>query len=133
MLQSHAQRAAANLYSKVGVQGRVESANNHRLILMLMQGVIDRVAAAKGAMQNKDISAKGQAISKALAIIDGLKGCLNMDLPPEQGGDISENLQGLYLYMEKRLFKANLENSTELLEEVSQLMTSLKSAWEEIG
>ncbi|MBF0219291.1 MAG: flagellar export chaperone FliS [Gammaproteobacteria bacterium] len=133
MQQPRTQRAAANLYSRMGVQGGVETANPHRLVLMLMQGAIDRLAMAKGAMKNRDISTKGQMISKVMTIIGGLRGSLDMDLEAGRGGEISANLYSLYDYMERRLLDANVKNDVVLLDEVSELMVAIKSAWENIA
>jgi len=59
------QRALSE-YQQVNTQTLAESASPHRLIQMLMQGCLQRVAEAKGALMRKDIAAKGLAISKAI-------------------------------------------------------------------
>ena len=70
------------------------------------------------------------AISKAIEIIlNGLK----VSLDYEAGGDLAQRLGALYDYMTQRLLYANLHNSRPAMDEVTQLLTDLKSAWEAIG
>jgi flagellar protein FliS len=77
----------------------------------------------------EETAAKGASISKAITIIDeGLKACLDKSA----GGELAQNLSSLYDYMNQRLLIANLKNDTGILDEVSQLLTELKGAWESI-
>lgn len=116
-------------YANVGLESSITTADPHQLILMLYQGAILSIATAKQHMLRKEIAAKGAAISKAISIIDeGLKGSLNMDV----GGELAQNLAGLYDYMSQRLLLANLKNDPAALDEVSRLLGELKSAWEAI-
>ena len=119
---------AVQAYSKVGVASGVEQASPHRLIQMLMEGAIEKVAKAKGYMERKEIANKGSHISWAISIIDGLRASLDKT----NGGDIADNLDDLYDYMTRRLIRANMENNPDLLDEVISLLRSIKGAWEEI-
>lgn len=119
-------RNALSAYSQVGVEVSVAVASPYKLILLLFDGAIKAIAQAKFHMEKKEISAKGAAITKAIAIIDeGLK--LSLDI--EAGGELAENLKSLYEYMCHRLLLANLNNETELLDEVSKLLVELRGAW----
>jgi len=71
---------------------------------------------------------KGESISLAIAIIDGLKGSLDL----EGGGEIATNLEALYDYMVHRLFHANINNDVQVLEEVRGLLRGIKEAWDSI-
>jgi len=121
-------RGAIAQYQQVNNVGQVEDASPHRLILMLMAGALDRLAQARSAIERKDISLKGRMISKATNIIEGLQGNLDRQQAPEY----AENLDRLYDYMQRRLLEANLNNDISLLDEVSELMRTIKSGWEEI-
>ena len=116
---------AAQVYSGMGLQGRAEEATPHQLITMLFDGALDRLAAAKGAMQRNEIANKGTLISKAITIIDGLRAHLNV----EQGGEIAINLKDLYDYMENRLLEANLYNNESHLDEVTVLIKDIREGW----
>ncbi len=123
-----ANRQAANAYSNTR-RNSAACADPHQLIVMLYDGAIARIAAAKGAIQRKDIPLKGQMIGKAITIVEGLRGCLDH----EKGGEISDNLFNLYDYMERRLLQANMDSSLEMLDEVVDLINDIRGAWVEIG
>ncbi len=117
-------------YKQVGVETGVMSASPHKLILMLFDGALLSLAVARGAMEQKDIAAKGQAISKTIEILtNGLKASLDF----EQGGELAERLAALYDYMADRLFFANVHNDAAALAEVQGLLLEIKTAWEEIA
>ena len=120
--------SAVNEYSQVGVSSGIEQASPHRLIQMLMDGAIEKVAMAKGFMERNEISKKGGHISWAISIIEGLRSSLDKNA----GGDIADNLDDLYDYMIRRLIRSNSENNPDLLDEVVSLLRSIKNAWEEI-
>jgi flagellar protein FliS len=80
-------------------------------------------------MEQKETLAKGQSISKAMAIIgEGL----NASLDKKAGGELAENLSALYTYMVKRLVDANVNNDPAALDEVTRLLGELKEAWDSI-
>jgi flagellar protein FliS len=121
---------ALKAYAEIGVETGVAAANPHKLILMLFEGAMLAVAAAKMHMQRKEIGPRGEAISKAIMIIDsGLKASLDL----KSGGQMAERLHSLYDYMLGRLLLANSQSRPEPLEEVSHLLAELNSAWAAIG
>jgi flagellar protein FliS len=113
-------------YGKVAVGSEVEFASPHRLVQMLMEGALEKVAAAKGYMARGEIAAKGEHISWAISIIGGLQGSLDL----EAGGEIARNLDDLYDYMTRRLAEANIENDVAILDEVMSLLLEIKNAWD---
>lgn len=122
-------RQAINAYAQVGVQTGAMSANPHKLITMLYDGARAAIARAKFHMEAGEIVAKGNAISKAIEIIDnGLRAVLDH----EAGGEISASLESLYEYMVRRLMLANLRSDVALLNEVDALLENLASAWAQI-
>ncbi len=120
---------AAYSYHNVKNQSGVENASPHRLIDMLFEGLQERIVQAKGAIQYKNVELKGNKINSAISIINGLRENLNTD----DGGEIAENLDALYIYIQNILAKAHIENKAELLDEASQLIENVHSAWREIG
>lgn len=121
-------QSALKEYGKVSVQSGASYASPHRLITMLLDGALEKISSAKGFMQRGEIANKGNYISWAISIIEGLR----LSLDAEKGGEIADNLNRLYDYMERRLVEANAVNSEEMLDEVSSLLLNIKSAWEEI-
>lgn len=120
---------ALGQYNKTVVHGGIESASPHRLIQMLLEGALEKIARAKGCMQRGEIRAKGQQIGWAISILEGLKASLNK----AEGGEIAQNLEDLYIYLERRLIEANRENDTAILDEVVGLLRQIKEAWDAIG
>jgi flagellar secretion chaperone FliS len=119
---------AMQQYRQNHIQGGVETASPHRLVQMLMEGALEKILAAKSYMENKDIAKKGETISWAISIIDGLRSCLNGDA----GGQVAQELFALYSYMEQRLLEANIKNDQKMLDEVAQLLIQVKAGWDNI-
>jgi flagellar protein FliS len=115
-------------YNQVAVQTGVNDASPHRLIQMLLDAALEKIAKAKGFMSNKKIQAKGENIGLAISIIDVLRASLDM----QAGGDISQNLESLYDYMTRRLTEANVTNDIAMLDEVANLLLPIKQAWDVI-
>ena len=115
-------------YGKVNVQTGIMNASPYRLIQMLLEGAVDRIAQAKGHLQRQEIRQKGEAISTAVSIIGGLRDSLDKS----SGGEIAENLDSLYEYMSTRLVEANVKNDISILNEVYNLLMEIKEAWDAI-
>lgn len=120
--------AAMKQYQTVNVNAQVSEADPHRLIQMLMEGGLQRIAQAKGAMQHGNVALKGERIGKALGIVGGLREALNA----EKGGELALNLDRLYAFMQDRLTQANLKNDVSMLDEVADLLREVKAGWDGI-
>ena len=127
-MKSAKAQSALKSYGKVGVQAGGAYATPHRLITMLLEGALEKIAQAKGFMVRGEIPEKGSYISWAISIIEGLR----ISLDAEKGEDIAANLEALYDFMERRLVEANIQNSPEILDEVSGLLHTIKDAWTSI-
>lgn len=121
--------AAMRQYQQVGVKAQVTEADPHRLIQMLMQGGLDRIAQAKGAMEREAYAEKGTLIGKAVGIIGGLRDVLDK----KAGGELAENLDRLYEFMTMRLFEASRHNDVSKLDEVANLLGEIKQGWDGIA
>lgn len=117
-------------YARVGVESGVMSASPHQLITLLFEGAEAAIRTARIHMQQGNTAAKGQALSKALDIVNnGLLAALDR----EKGGELADHLASLYDYIARLLLTANLRNDEISLEEASRLLGDLGSAWREIG
>ena len=114
-----------NQYKKLDVQTSVAEASSHQLIDMLFEGARDRSLQAIGYIDRGDMEKKSQAINAVVDIVAGLQASLDH----EQGGELAGNLEALYDYMQRRLFRANSDNDAEALREVGDLIATLRSAW----
>lgn len=120
---------AMRQYQSVNTQAQAVDASPHRLIQMLMEGGLTRIAQAKGAMERQQIALKGELIGKAIGIVGGLREGLDLT----QGGELASNLDNLYQYMVTRLLQANAQNDATALEEVATLLRDVKAGWDAIG
>jgi flagellar protein FliS len=114
-------------YRQVGASSGVQDADPHRLIQMLLQGLMDDLRAAEGHVRGGDMEAKVRHIGRAMDIIETLRASLDFN-----AGDLSENLDALYEYMGTRLTESNASNRAEGIAEVAALLTPIKQAWDEI-
>ncbi|TVS18563.1 MAG: flagellar export chaperone FliS [Gammaproteobacteria bacterium] len=116
-------------YRQMGVQSRVDDANPHQLIQMMLDAAVGRVAAARGALLAGETATKGELIGRAIDLVEGLR----ISLDQKAGGDLSANLFALYDYMARRLLEANLRNDASILDEVASLLRELQDGWRVMG
>lgn len=115
-------------YKSVGIKDDLAVADPHRVIQLLMQGALENMAKAKGAIERKDFASKGQTIGKAIAIISALRSSLDLSV----AGDISVNLSDLYEFMIDHLTMASRDQSVSKVNDVIEIMLMIKSAWDQI-
>ncbi|MBU3022169.1 flagellar export chaperone FliS [Aestuariibacter sp. A3R04] len=117
-----------NAYRKGSLKQDIANADPHKLTLMLMQGALDRLAYAKGAMERKEYAAKSEFLSRVTAILMNLRDTLDLDV----GGEVAENMFSLYEYMIERTGEAHVRNDLQILDEVISLLTPIRDAWVQI-
>ena len=123
---SFAYQAASRAYASVGLETDVTTVEPAKLIVMLYDGALLSIAKAREHMLARDIARKGDAIGKAVRIIDeGLKASLDVRV----GGELSRQLWQLYEYMCRRVLLASIHNDPTGLDEVTRLLSDLKDAW----
>ena len=120
---------AAAQYKRINTESALVQASPHQLIQMLMNGALERLIQAKAAMERGDTALKGHLIGKATDILTGLQSSLDSKHSP----DLVDKLNALYDYMQRRLFEANIKNDPGMIDEVSDLMRTVKSSWDEIA
>ena len=116
-------------YKHVGAHGSLAEASPYQVVQVMLDAVLSRIAEASGHLERGEVSAKGEKIGKALAIIEALV----LGLDKERGGELAQNLERLYDYASRTLLKANLENRADLLKEVTSLLREIKVGWEGIA
>ena len=130
----YSQRGAAQ-YRSVRSHGLVAEASPARLVQIMFEQILAHLATVQGCMgriQNNlplnDVIAKGNAMGKAIRLIDQLNNTLDM----ERGQKIAENLRALYVYMLARLTQANVTNDLRIVAEVAALIQKVKTGWDQI-
>jgi len=133
MMQS---RYGAARYNTVRSHGQVADASPARLVQIMFEHILSNLVTAQGCMVRirdnmplNEVVIKCKAMSKAARLIGHLDATLDM----KQGGQISENLHNLYLYMLGKLTTANANNDAMLVSEVANLVRTVKSGWDKIA
>ncbi|CAN5548071.1 N/A [soil metagenome] len=104
----------------------IQSASREKLLLMMYEGAIKFTKLSIQAAEKKDIAERGMNIGRAYDIIMEL----NNTLDHKVGGEISKNLEQLYMFMTDRLTQANLTGKPEPLRDVLKLLETLYEGWE---
>jgi flagellar protein FliS len=108
---------------------QVQSRTPLELVVMLYDGTLESLSAARAAIERKNIPARRDAISRALAIISELQSTLNL----EEGGAVAASLDELYEFASRRLLDAAMKNDVTPIDEVSRLFSTLRNAWQTIA
>lgn len=115
-------------YRKTKLEAELSVATPHRVLQMMYEGLLERLAQAKGAIEIQDLAAKSERLSKAVGIINGLQMSIDKSVDPEMGQRLSE----MYDYMKQRLNDASLSLDTAAIDEVIELIIPIKEAWDNI-
>ncbi|MDN5313248.1 MAG: flagellar secretion chaperone FliS [Thermoanaerobacteraceae bacterium] len=106
-------------------QNSILLASPQKLLIMLYDGAIRFIKAARKAMEEKDFEQVNYNLCKAQDIISELNCSLNMDF------DISKNLRSLYDFINNKLIEANIKKNPDLLDEIEPMVEDLRNTWYE--
>lgn len=121
-------KSGAKQYQQVNMTSEVLDADPHRLIQLLMEAALTRMAQAKGAIERGEMETKANLLGRVMEIIQTLQSSLNHSA----GGDVSANLERLYDYMNRRLLQATARNDVDMVDEVMGLLLQVKRGWDGI-
>ncbi len=107
---------------------QVNTVGNGEVIILLYEGAIRFLTQAKVKIAEKDYATKGMLISRAMDIVHELDNSLNM----EKGGEIAQNLHGLYVFASTTLLRANIKLDCEMIDSVIHILSELKWSFENI-
>jgi flagellar protein FliS len=128
MFSSHNSRSAG-AYQRIHVETSMYAMDQHQIVSLLFDGLLNALSTARGALLRGDIPAKCAAISKALRIIE--EG-LSTGLDKVDGGELAQNLAAVYEYSSRRLILANVQNDDALLQQVQRLIEPIAEGWKTI-
>lgn len=106
----------------------VNGASPLQLIVMLYDGALKQLEAARRAMASKDVFRQNECLQKAQKILAELMSCLDM----ERGDEIARNLFALYSFCYNRLVETNLTDDTSGIDEVKVVLNNLRAGWVEL-
>jgi flagellar protein FliS len=114
---------AARSYQKT----YLESASPARLIDEMYQRLLRDIETARQGIADKNPKLRGEAISHGIEIVGAMHVALDRKLAPE----LCARLGGLYVFITKRLSRANAYNDTKALDDAVKIVTSLRESFQE--
>ncbi len=120
-------------YADAYLQSKVVGADSVELITMLYERAIVSLNIAKDSiMKGLDdpelVRKKAVELGRATDILY----YLNDILDKQRGGQIAENLSIIYTTLTDELVRANLFNDVEIISKCLDILSNLKSAWEDV-
>jgi flagellar protein FliS len=107
------------------VDNQIKTASPGKLLVMAYDAAIKFGRMEK--MKEGDLFEQSTSIRKVQNILLELMASLD----PKVDRQLTANLDALYTYMFDKLTHANVHDDVKAIEEVVQIMTELRSAWEE--
>jgi len=103
----------------------ITSASREKILLMLYEGSIKFVKRAIKACEDKNIAERGLNIGRACDIVMEL----NNTLDHKVGGELSANLEKLYVFITDQLTKANITGDPKYLQDALKILETLNEGW----
>jgi len=95
----------------------------------LFAKTIGAIDAAKVAARDGRIEERHQLVSKATAVLMGLRGALDL----ERGGNIASSLDKLYQFAILRLMDFEIKNDTRHAEEAIRVLSPIGDSWRDLA
>lgn len=105
------------------------SASPERLILMLYDGALSAMRAARDGFKLTDVRARNETISNNLIKAQNIFGELQRSLRMDTGGEFPDRMAKLYDFYNVKLNEANFKKIPEPIELVIKLFTEIRDAW----
>lgn len=115
-------------YLSTRATSSVHDASPHKLISLLFDACLEKLAVSRGAIERGEVKAKAENIKKALEIIVQLQTSLDFD----KGGEVAIKLDDLYSFCTNRLALANALSDADKVEEVMTVISEIRLGWAEI-
>ena len=106
-------------------ENQVKTASPEQILIMLYDGAIRFLREARAAMESGDRIGRLEKKSRAVAILTELSSTLDF----EKGGEIAENLDGLYWYMIRELTRPNNGDDPEPMKVSEDILMDLRDGW----
>ena len=115
-------------YQKTTVNAEISVADPYYVTKLLYQGLFERLAQAKGAIERGDLALKAKKLSTATAILENLRSTLDFSLSKS----IAQGLYDIYSYMIDQVAEASLNLMTQPIDNAIRALMPIKKAWDSI-
>ena len=115
-------------YQKTTVNAEISVADPYYVTKLLYQGLFERLAQAKGAIERGDLAVKAKKLSTATAILENLRSTLDFS----QSKSIAQGLYDIYSYMIDQVAEASLNLMTQPIDNAIRALMPIKKAWDSI-
>ena len=115
-------------YQKTTVNAEISVADPYYVTKLLYQGLFERLAQAKGAIERGDLALKAKKLSTATAILENLRSTLDFS----QSMSIAQGLYDIYSYMIDQVAEASLNLMTQPIDNAIRALMPIKKAWDSI-
>lgn len=121
---SPAMQGRLSAYQSVAAHCGVASADPHKLVMMLLDGALSRIAQAKVCGERGEKLERGQHLQRALAIVGELRASLDLSQGP-----LARNLDDLYDYVSRQLLLGQVTSEPRILTGASSILVEIRGAW----
>ena len=115
-------------YQKTTVNAEISVADPYYVTKLRYQGLFERLAQAKGAIERGDLALKAKKLSTATAILENLRSTLDFS----QSKTIAQGLYDIYSYMIDQVAEASLNLMTQPIDNAIRALMPIKKAWDSI-
>lgn len=109
-------------YQKTTVNAEISVADPYYVTKLLYQGLFERLAQAKGAIERGDLALKAKKLSTATAILENLRSTLDFS----QSKTIAQGLYDIYSYMIDQVAEASLNLMTQPIDNAIRALMPIK-------
>ncbi|USD36250.1 MULTISPECIES: flagellar export chaperone FliS [Ferrimonas] len=118
-----------NAYKQTSLNARAAAANQHEMVRMLLDGLMDELARSQGHIEAKQHEKKGNSIQRCINIVHGLDSMLDL----ENGGEVAQNLHQLYDYCSRQLMSTSMKNDSQMLVPVVKVISDVREGWQNLN
>ncbi|AGH50373.1 MULTISPECIES: flagellar export chaperone FliS [Sphingomonadales] len=115
-------------YQSVDIATRIEGAGPHRLVSILYEELLTRMALLKSGLVNGDHARRSDAQARSLAILAALENGLDHD----KGGDVAPLLASVYAEASRLILRAVNDNDAAPLDTARSIIADIAEAWDRI-
>ena len=106
----------------------IEGASPIGLVIALYDTLSGDLRRAASAIRNNDIEARCKDLNHAALVLGQLEDWIDQ----KNGGELAQNLSSFYSYIRAKIMEASLSKSAQLLEAQIDLISQVRSAWQQL-